>query len=51
LKDVSAFPNLIDGLRRRGYADVDIRKIMGANLMRVWRAVETHARTIGESAN
>jgi len=51
LKDVSAYPNLIDGLRRRGYADVDIRKIMGANLMRVWRAVETHARTIGESAN
>jgi len=51
LKDVSAYPHLIDGLRRRGYTDDDIRKIMGANLMRVWRAVETHARTIAESAN
>ncbi|MCJ7557244.1 MAG: dipeptidase, partial [Gammaproteobacteria bacterium] len=32
LKDVSAYPNLIDGLGRRGYTDDDIRKIMGANL-------------------
>ena len=51
LKDVSAYPNLIDGLRRRGYTDDDIRKIMGANLMRVWRAVKGHASGIGESAN
>lgn len=51
LKDVSAYPNLIDGLRRRGHAEDDIRKIMGGNLMRVWQAVESHARDIGESAN
>lgn len=43
LKDVSAYPNLIAGLRARGYSDQDIRKIMGGNLMRVWRTVEDYA--------
>jgi membrane dipeptidase len=50
LKDVSAYPALISGLRGRGYSDEDIRKIMGGNLMRVWRAVEEHASHIRESA-
>lgn len=40
LKDVSQFPNLIAGLLRRGYSEGDIAKIMGGNLMRVWRQVE-----------
>lgn len=40
LKDVSHFPNLVAGLRGRGYSDPDIRRILGENLMRVWRAVE-----------
>jgi membrane dipeptidase len=46
LKDVSGYPNLIAGLRTRGYSDEDIRKIMGGNLMRVWRIVEDHAESI-----
>ena len=46
LKDVSGYPNLIAGLRIRGYSDEDIRKIMGGNLMRVWRIVEDHADSI-----
>ena len=46
LKDVSGYPNLIAGLRTRGYSDEDIRKIMGGNLMRVWRIVEDHADSI-----
>ncbi|MDH3400282.1 MAG: dipeptidase [Chromatiales bacterium] len=43
LKDVSDYPNLIAGLRTRGYSDEDIRKIMGGNLMRVWRMAEDYA--------
>ena len=43
LKDVSAYPNLVEGLLRRGYGEADVRKILGENLLRVWRAVEQHA--------
>ena len=38
LKDVSDFPNLIRGLRERGYSARAIRNIMGDNVLRVWRA-------------
>ena len=37
--------NVTKELVRRGYSDEDIRKIWGANLMRVWREVEDIART------
>ena len=47
LKDVSSYPNLVDGLVKRGYSDDDIRKILGENLLRVWAAVEKHARESG----
>ena len=43
LKDVSEFPNLIDTLLERGYSEDDVAKVMGGNLMRVWRAVEAAA--------
>ncbi len=43
LKDMSGCPKLIAGLRTRGYGDEDIRKIMGGNLMRVWRMAEDYA--------
>ena len=43
LKDVSTYPNLIDGLQQRGYSEQDIRKILGENLLRVWDAVAAHA--------
>ena len=43
LKDVSAYPNLIEGFLERGYSEEDIRKILGENLLRVWSAVEAHA--------
>lgn len=46
LKDVSAYPNLVEGLLRRGYSDEDIRKILGENLLRVWREVENVARSM-----
>ncbi|NIM71134.1 MAG: membrane dipeptidase [Xanthomonadales bacterium] len=47
LKDVSAYPNLVAGLLRRGYSEADIVKILGGNLMRVWRAVLEHAAQAG----
>lgn len=43
LKDASTYPNLIEGLLDRGYSEVDIRKILGGNLLRVWREVEVAA--------
>jgi membrane dipeptidase len=44
LKDVSAYPALIRGLLDRGYSLSEIEKICGGNVMRVWRAVEAHAK-------
>ncbi|HET6629585.1 MAG TPA: dipeptidase [Woeseiaceae bacterium] len=40
LKDVSDYPHLVKGLLQRGYSEADIRKILGENLLRVWREVE-----------
>ena len=39
LEDVSKYENITRGLRERGYADGDIKKILGGNLMRIWREV------------
>ena len=47
LKDVSQYPNLVAGLRSRGYSNEDIEKLLGGNLMRVWRSVEAHAEQQG----
>jgi membrane dipeptidase len=44
LKDVSQYPNLIRVLLDRGWSEADIEKVCGGNLLRVWRAVEQHAR-------
>ena len=49
LKDVSSYPNLVEGLLRRGYSEADIRKILGENLLRVWQAVEDYAATTSTS--
>jgi membrane dipeptidase len=43
LEDVSKFPNLTRALLEKGYSAGDIRKIYGANLLRVMRAVERAA--------
>jgi membrane dipeptidase len=39
LKDVSAYPNLIEELLKRGYSVSDIEKICYANVFRVWKQV------------
>ncbi len=44
LKDVSAYPNLIQGLMDKGYTEADIEKILSGNLLRVWKQVEFFAK-------
>ncbi len=44
LKDVSAFPNLIYVLLKRGYSEEGIAKICYKNIFRVWREVERIAK-------
>ena len=43
LKDVSAYPNLIYELLKRGYSDEDIEKICYKNVWRVWHKVNAVA--------
>ena len=45
LKDVSAYPNLIQVLLERGYSTADIEKICSKNLLRVWTKAERFAAT------
>lgn len=46
LKDVSDYPNLVNGLLERGYSGEDIRRILGGNLIDVWREVEGVAASL-----
>jgi membrane dipeptidase len=46
LEDVSTYPALLAELLRRGYADEDVRKIAGLNVLRVMRNVERVSRTL-----
>jgi membrane dipeptidase len=46
LKDVASYPVLVDGLLGRGYSEDEIRKILGGNLLRVWREVEAVAASL-----
>lgn len=43
LEDVSRFPALLGELLRRGYSDDDVRKVAGANVLRVLRGAEAVA--------
>ncbi len=44
LKDVSSYPNLVQGLIERGYNEQDIGKILSGNLLRVWKQAEQYAK-------
>jgi membrane dipeptidase len=50
MEDVSKLPSIREELKRRGYSDGDIRKIMGENFMRVFAAVERVSRQMREKA-
>jgi membrane dipeptidase len=46
LQDVSAYPNLLYELLRKGYSEEELRKICGENTLRVWTEVERVARSM-----
>ena len=39
IRGVHDYPNITRGLKKRGYSDEGVRKIMGGNFLRVWKAV------------
>jgi membrane dipeptidase len=43
MEDVASLPRITARLKKEGFADADIAKIMGGNLLRVMRAVEKQA--------
>ncbi|WP_371742261.1 dipeptidase [Aestuariibacter sp. A3R04] len=43
LKDVSTYPNLVQGMLDRGYSRADIEKVLSGNFLRVWSEVEDYA--------
>ncbi len=46
LEDVSKLPNLVRRLLEKGYAEADVEKILGGNLLRVWTEVERIGREL-----
>jgi membrane dipeptidase len=46
MEDVSDVRKIPAELKRRGYSDADVRKIMGENFMRVFRAVESISQNL-----
>ena len=51
MEDVSHLPAIREELKRRGYSEADIRKIMGENLMRVFAEVERVAHEMQTAGN
>jgi membrane dipeptidase len=46
MEDVSKLPAIPAELKRRGYSDADVKKIMGENFMRVFAEAEKVAREL-----
>jgi membrane dipeptidase len=38
-EEISQYPNLTESLIRRGYSDQDIKKVLGENLLRLYRQI------------
>lgn len=49
LEDVSKYPALTAELLRRGYSELDVRKILGGNILRVMRQAEEAAARLQRS--
>jgi membrane dipeptidase len=43
LEDVSTYPALVAELLRRGWTDLDVEKLVGGNILRVWSLNEQMA--------
>lgn len=50
LEDVAKYPVITQGLLDRGYSEGEIRKVLGENLMRVFREAEKVAAELGDTA-
>jgi membrane dipeptidase len=46
LRDVSQYPNLFRALLARGLVAKDLEKLASGNVLRVWQAVEDHAKSL-----
>jgi membrane dipeptidase len=46
LENVSTYPTLTAELLRRGYKEDELKKILGLNLLRVWKAADVAATTL-----
>ncbi|MEA2571114.1 MAG: rane dipeptidase [Acidobacteriota bacterium] len=46
MEDVSQLPRIRDELKRRGYSETDIRKVLGENFMRVFAETERVAKEL-----
>jgi membrane dipeptidase len=43
MEDISKIPNLVEGLKERGFSEPDVEKVLGGNTLRVMREVEEAA--------
>jgi membrane dipeptidase len=51
LEDVSTYPRLTDALLQRGYSEADVHKILGANVLRAFRAAGQVADRLRQTTN
>jgi len=51
MEDISRLPNITFELMKRGYSDVDIKKVLGENLLRVMSEVERVAAQMQSAAS
>jgi membrane dipeptidase len=49
LKSVADYPNLVAKLLEKGYSETEVKKILGGNVVRVWREVERVAADLQKS--
>ena len=50
MEDASKLPNITDALLKKGYAEADVEKILGGNILRVMEQVERVAQGGGKAA-
>jgi len=39
IRGVQDYPNITRGLKKRGFSDEDVKKVMGGNFLRIWKEV------------